>query len=68
MVCGDPCVSLYEPTQHFSQTLFGDTGPSRRGGGGGGISLCKPFIPFQAVSPQPSTIQLAHSTVLGQVP
>lgn len=33
------------------------TGPLR------GLSLCKPFILFQTVCPQPSTIQFAHSTV-----
>lgn len=40
-------------------------GPFR---GGGGISLCKPFLLFQPVCPQPSTIQFAHSTVLCKEP
>lgn len=43
-------------------------GPFGGGGGGGVMSLCKPFILFQAVCPQPSTIQFAHSPALSSEP
>lgn len=55
---GDPMASQYDPTQRFSHRLPRHAGPFREG-----LSLCKPFILFQTVCPQPSTIQFAHSTV-----
>lgn len=55
---GDPLASQYDPTQHFTHRLPRHAGPLREG-----LSLCKPFILFQTVCPQPSTIQFAHSSV-----
>lgn len=50
---------VWSNSAFLTQRLLRYAGPFR-----GGLSLCKPFILFQAVCPQPSTIQCAHSTVL----